>query len=329
MKISFNLIGTGLGNNGGSQTLIKSANTLQKLGHDVTIVDGGKNRHTWNPIECNHLIVKDLKNYPLGDIVIATGFKTVDSTLKLSNKCGKKYHYIRLMETHICTNHQQMLGVIKAPTKKIVNSICLQRRLFTAYREPSTIIRPGYDFDKIYPLNIRENNKEIIIGGLYNEGSKRKHKRTEWIFKVYESLKNKYKIKLFMFGTDGVPKYKTDYYIKDPTLEEKNKLFNMVDIWLATSYSEGLHLTPAEALLTECAVVGNDSDLSGTEDYLINDQTGIVSKDDFNYFLANVEILVNHKMIRKELGKNGRQKVLSLGTREDNMKKMIELFEKG
>ena len=325
MKISFNLISCGLNNNGGSQTLILSANTLQKLGNIVTIVDSGKNQNTWNKIECNHKIIKNLKDYPTGDIVIATGFKTVDSTLKLSKECGIKYHYIRLFEDYVC-NEVQLKEIIKAPTKKIVNSLCLQRKLLT-YEEPSIIIRPGYDFDKIFPLDIRKDNTDVIIGGLYSEGLKRKKKRTEWIVECYNYLKTKYNIKLFMFGANGTPNFKVDYYIKNPNFKEKNKLYNMVDIWLSPSCFEGLHIPPAEAMLTESVVVGNGSDQSGTEDYLIDNETGLVSEDNFNSFLANVEILVKHKILRKELGVSGRLKILSLGTREDNMKEMIKVFK--
>ena len=323
MKILFNLISCGLGNNGGTSTIIKSANTLQKLDHEVIIVDSGKNQHTWNSIECDHIIVKNLSDFPKGDAVIATGFKSVDTTIKLPPSCGKKYHYIRLLENYHYSNIQDFINVIKAPTIKIVNSICLQRKLLTTYNEPSIIIRPGYDFDKIYPLNIRGENREIIIGGLYNEGSKRKNKRTEWISFTYEFLKQKYNIKLYMFGSDGIPKFYTDLYIKNPSFEEKNKLFNMIDIWLSPSCSEGLHLTPAEALLTECSVVGNNSELSGTEDFLIDSETGLVSENNIESFIANTEILINHKNIRKEFGKKGRLKVMTLGTREENMQKLI------
>lgn len=326
MKISFNLISCGLGNNGGSTTIIKSANTLHELGHEVTIVDSGKNKHTWNEIKCNHLIIKDLNDFPSGDVVIATGFRTVDSTVELDDRCGKKYHYIRSFENYHC-NEKEIISVFKAPTIKIVNSICLQRKLLE-YGEPSTIIRPGYDFNEIFPLNIRKNNECVIIGGLYNEGSKRSTKRTEWVFGTYDYLKNQgCNVKLYMFGTDGTPSRKIDKYLKDPTIIEKNKLYNEVDIWLSPSSLEGLHIVPAEAMLTECACVGTDADQSGTEDYLIHCETGLVSNNTFSSFINHVEVLVNNRLTRIAFGEAGRQMVKSLGTREDNMKKLIRLLE--
>jgi glycosyltransferase involved in cell wall biosynthesis len=129
-----------------------------------------------------------------------------------------------------------------------------------------------------------------------------------------------------MFGTDETPQFHTDLYIKNPTSEEKNTLFNMTDIWLSPSCLEGLHIAPAEAMITKCIVVGNSSPMNGTEDYLIDNETGLVSENTFESFLANIEILINHKTIRNELGKAGREKILSLGSREENMKKMIEVL---
>ena len=84
MRIVFNLLNTGLGNNGGSLTLIKSANMLKKMKHDVTVVDSGRNKNTWVALEAKHEIIPDHTRIPYADVIIATGIKSVDST----NKCN-------------------------------------------------------------------------------------------------------------------------------------------------------------------------------------------------------------------------------------------------
>lgn len=326
MKISFNLINCGMNNNGGSQSLIESANVLQELGCDVTIVDNGKNYNTWNPIKCNHMIIKNLKDFPKGDIVIATGIKTVDVTNKISNDCGKKYHWIRGWEIWNFSEEKIVKVLKESKCKKIVNSICLQKKL-SQFNLKSKIIRPGHNFNHFFPLNIRNDN-DIIIGGLYNEGKKRSKKRTEWIFQVHEKIRNKYNVKLWMFGSDGLPKFHVDNFFKNPDIETKNMIYNKVDIWLSPSLLEGLHIPPAEAMLTESCILGTNSELSGTEDYLIHNETGIVSKNDFNSFLNNIEILINNKILREFYGSNGRKMILSLGDRKDNMKKFIDFLKK-
>jgi len=327
MRINFNLVGTGTNNNGGSKTLIESANILKELGHDVTIVDGGKNLNTWNPIKCNHIIIKDLKNFPTGDVIIATGINTVNSTMRLPKSCGRKFVYIRGWEIWTIQEDKLIKILKESRCKKIVNSICLQRKLNQCGLK-SKIIRPGHNFDEIYPLNIRQNNKKVILGGLYNEGKKRSKKRTEWIFKVYQNLKKIYPIELYMFGSDGIPKFHVDKYFKNPDMKTKNELYNKIDIWLSTSELEGLHIAPAEAMLTKSCVVATNAEMSGVEDYVINNETGLVSENYFSAFLYNVEILVKNKILREKLGEDGRDKILSLGDRKENMKKFVNLLEK-
>jgi len=53
----------------------------------------------------------------------------------------------------------------------------------------------------------------------------------------------------------------------------------------------------------------------------------LISENNFKSFLSNVEILIKHKTLRSELGKKGREKILSLGDRKENMKKFIKLME--
>ncbi len=324
MKIVFNLMGVGLGNNGGSSTLIKSANTLFDLGENVVIADSGSSRYTWGPIKVPHMKLNNINEID-GDIIIGTGIGSLDHTNK--SKIKNKYFWIRGWEVWNVAESKLINMLKESKTKKIVNSICLQKKL-KKHEMESIIIRPGHNFDEIFPLDIRKNNKKIILGGLYNEGKKRSNKRTSWILDCYSILKHKYNIELYMFGSDGTPSSLfLDKFFKNPDIKLKNEVYNKIDIWLSPSELEGLHIAPAEAMLTECCVAGNDSELSGTEDYLIDHETGLISENNFKSFLANVEILIKHKTLRSELGKKGREKILSLGDRKENMKKFIKLME--
>lgn len=323
MRIIINVMNTGVGNNGGSFNLTESANTLFDLGEDVVIIDTGASQYTWGKIKVPHIKVKDV-NSITGDVIIGTGTKSIVHTNK--SKIKNKYLWIRGWEIWN-TPEDKLIKILKeSKTKKIVNSICLQRKL-SQYKIESTIVRPGHTFNDFLPLDIRKHNKSIILGGLYNEGKKRSKKRTEWIYRVYENLKSKYNIQLFMFGSDGIPKFYVDNYFKNPVIKIKNEIYNKVDIWLSPSELEGLHIPPAEAMLTKCCVAGNNSTLSGTEDYLINNETGLVSENNFDSFLNNVEVLIKNKELRKKFGENGRNKILSLGDRKENMLNLISILK--
>lgn len=326
MRIIFDLVNTSLGLNGGSYTICKSANILQKLGCDVSIVDSDKNKHTWVKLEVPHLIVKNnINKIPDADFIIGTGFRSWSHVLNTPSRCGKKILFIRGWELWNASENRLLNIISNKKLVKIVNSIGLQNKLKKNNIE-STIIRPGNDFDLFYPLNIRNQN-DIILGGLYH--TKHSTKRSDWVIKTKQELSKKYKnLKLFMYGASKKSSIsEIDYYIRQPSLELKNELYNKVDIWLSPSNLEGLHIVPQEALLTKCAVVTTNAELAGTQDYVKHKITGLVSKDSLKDFIKKTENLINDIEARKQLGENGRNKIIELGSREDNMKKLISFLE--
>lgn len=326
MKIIFDLRNTGLGNGGGSQTLVKSANVLSDIGHDVKIIDSGKNQHTWNKLNVEHIIIKNDNDIPNSDVVIATGFKSIIPMLESPRRCGKKLIWCRGWELWIFDENKIIKLFKNNNFIKIVNSIGLQNKL-KKYNIDSYIIRPGHDFEDFYPMNIRNKNK-VIIGGLYNY--KHKTKNSDLIIKIAKNLKLKYNnIELHMFGTSNNPNNKfIDKYVRQPNVKEKNNFYNNIDIWLSTSELEGLHICPAEFMLTKSCVIGNNSEMNGTRDYLINSETGLVSCGSKNDYIDKIELLIKNNNLRKKLSECGRNKILELGDRKDNMRKFIKLMER-
>jgi len=329
MKILINLIGTGISNNGGSRTLIRSANILQKLGQDVVILNNKLNHvYNWDKIEVPILAPNVINNIPNADVVIGTGYGSWEKTIKLPNRCGKKFIWCRGWEIWQAPENKliELLGHEKI--KLIVNSICIQDKL-KEFNIDSKIIRPGYDFDELKPLNIRQNKQGITIGGLYSKGDKRKSKRVEWIFEIVNRLKKDLNITLSMFGAEGAPSVKEPFntFSSNPTFKTKNLIYNSCDIWLAPTCNDSLHLPPAEAMITECCIVGTNAKMNGMKDYLIGMETGIISKNTIDDFESSIRFIIDKPDLRLELGKNARKKILSLGSREENMNKLIKYLE--
>ena len=329
MKIIFDLRNTGLGNNGGSSTLVNSANTLTELGHDVCIVSSGGNYHTWTKLKVPHIIVKNIENLPDADFIIATGYKSVIATVNAPNRCGKKLHWIRAWELWHMTEEEIVKKILKVPTTKLVNSMCLRDRL-KMYNCKSHIVRPGYDIDKYYPLGIREKNEKIILGGLYNQNRKNQFKRTSWVWETAFKIKSFRKdFDLWLFGDHKRPSgFLFENYIRRPSLEEKNKFYNHINIWLAPTALEGLHMPPAEAMLTGCPVIGTNSKMSGMQEYLIHMKTGIITENKLDNFIKGVKNFMDDKDLQKKLGKNAREEVLKIGSRKENMEKMVQLLQR-
>jgi glycosyltransferase involved in cell wall biosynthesis len=182
--------------------------------------------------------------------------------------------------------------------------------------------------DKVKSLN--EKMKSLAtLESLLNEIYSERQNACDYYFSllgILSKLSRKYKVALYMFGTEN-PKIPINYFSNNPSEEEKNNLYNKCNIWLAPTSLEGLHMPPAEAMLTECPVVGTNAKLNGMQDYLINNHTGLVSEDNLKDFILKTEILINDKNLRKTLGSNAREKILELGDRKTNMERMVELFK--
>jgi glycosyltransferase involved in cell wall biosynthesis len=331
MKIIFDLRNVGLGPNGGSLTLIKSGNALHDMGHKVTFIDSGRNQNTWEKLKPQHIIVKNEQNIPSADAIIATGYKSVGPTVKAPKRCGVKAIWIRAWETWQMPTPKIIEKVLKQPIVKIVNSVCLHNELLRHGDFPSHIIRPGYDFEHLFPRSIRQFNKVPIIGGLYRSGIHGNRKRTHWLYDTVRVLRDRgIEFKFWMFGSEKRPDNSDmiDRYLCQPTMEEKNDFYNYIDIWMSSSESEGLHLPPAEAMLTGCPSVGTNAKLSGTQDYLENNVTGIVTDNNLNSFINGAEYLLQNPHKRKIFGSNAIKKVHEIGNRRKNMIKMVSLFRK-
>lgn len=326
MRIIFDLRSVGLGNNGGSSTLVKSGNALVEMGHEVVFIDSVKNQHTWTPLKASHIIPKTNSDIPSADFIIATGYKSVAHTVRSPGRLGHKFHWIRGWETWQMSEAKIVERVLKSSTKKLVNSICLQRKL-KSFGVESKIIRPGYDLNEITPNPTLKQGNKIVLGGLNTKGKHFKIKRTQWIFDTYEMMKRKYKnVELWMFGNTNISMSSVDRYFQRPTMAQKNYFYNNVDIWLSPAMQEGLHMPPAEAMMSACPVVGTDADMSGTEDYLIDQHNGIIAKNKFSSFSTNVEKLINNENLRTLYGQNARKTIENIGDRKTNMNKLIEYF---
>jgi len=328
MRIIFDLRGVGLGNNGGSATLIKSGNTLSELGVNVIFIDSGSNRHTWNKLTCEHKIIREGMSLPPADFIIASGYKSVAYTLTAPKECGIKCHWIRGWETWQMSQEEIVKRILYVPTWKFVNSLCLQNKL-KQYAVDSIIVQPGYDTKELFPLEKSDRGLygEFVLGGLIASKKHEETKRTKWLFEVKKVLSEKYKnIKLWTFGAREMPKG-SNWHLKEPTPKMKNDIYNRIDVWLAPTMLEGLHMPPAEAMLTECPVVGTNAEMSGMQDYLIHERTGLVSENNLDDFIKQVDRLYNDEPLRKYLGQKARFTILdTIGCRKDAMNKFLTIL---
>lgn len=298
MRIVFNLKDVGLGNNGGSRTLIKCAETLQQLGHEVILVSPS-NRYSWHKIS-----VKVQSAIPKKcDAIVATGFASVKSTV--GHPAKRKFYYIRGFERWQASE-EKLIKSYKS-LNCIVNSEWLQG-YFRKKKISCRLVYPGLDFDDFYiDPNIE---REHSLGGLFSK--KHKTKRHDDILQVGERVG----CKPVLLNRDLV----------HPTPKQLRKFYSRIKIWMAPTELEGLHNCPMEASLCGCALVATDHARNGMHDYL--DHTALIyPARDLDACTDYVEKLMRDEDFREEL--NGRMISLlktKIGDRATNMKKMASIL---
>lgn len=328
MKITINAMDTGFSNNGGTKTLFHSANILTDMGHEVRCVSNHPNKFTWFPLKAEFIQPKHSLAYPDADVNIATGFQSVRNVVAAPPQKGKPVHWIRAHETWIT---KQLERVYKAPTTKWVNSEGLKFFIKRQYGVDTKVLYPGADLDVFYNTNKRRYDLQYFtVGALSN---KKPRKRQDWVAKTFENLNRTYgaKAAFVMFGNDGRPldvKY-VHAYLQQPKPDILRAMYNKVKVWLAPTYSEGLHICPIEAALCGCLVVGTTAELAGLRDWLVDGHTGFMGENDYGGFYGSVlaAIKCSGKDALKivETARNTIENVI--GTRERNMERMIELIE--
>jgi glycosyltransferase involved in cell wall biosynthesis len=69
--------------------------------------------------------------------------------------------------------------------------------------------------------------------------------------------------------------------------------------------------------------------MSGMQDYLIHEKTGLVSENNLDSFIQNVERLYKDKNLRLQLGKHARFTILdTVGCRKKAMGEFIDILGK-
>jgi hypothetical protein len=299
VKIVFNLHTTGLGNNGGSRTLVKCADNLAQLGHEVLIYSNYPSKYTWTSLGAAKFHLADKP--PACDVAIATGYHSVKNTL--ATKADKKFYYIRGYELWV-TNEQNLVRSFKA-LNCIVNSEWLQAK-FKSHGVDAHLVYPGID-----GCFHRDNdNRSNAVGGLYSSRHKTKN------HDVVMQVANGYDLR--MLNRD----------IVDPDEVALNRWYNNLKVWVSPSELEGLHNPPMEASLSGCALVCTDHERGGTADYAKHLETAMIyPHGDLKMARNYVRMLMTDENMRCSLNANMIKLLKTkIGTRQDNMRKMAEIF---
>jgi len=310
MNIAFNSLNSGLANNGGSRTVILCAQVLEELGHRCDIVATSDN-FTW-------FAHKPVIQYIPRDthIIIATACTTVKSTIE--SRVQAKAWYIRGHEMWMYSEEQLAKLYNISEIKNIINSKGLQQKLAT-YGADSVVVYPGIDKDMWKDRKLRSNDK-IRIGCLYN---KKPTKRWKDFVKLAEILGTDEYEYIGIGDTTRNDSFLT-YFGANVSTAELNDIYSSCHIWFAPTELEGLHNVPIEAALCGCLIVCSTAPMNGMGfDYAFHNNTAMI------YEARNIEEAA--KLIKNPnwdvINRMYNHLEFNIGTREDNMKKMMKYLE--
>lgn len=296
MNILFNALRCGLGNNGGTKTILRTAETLKSLGHGV-VVQANVNLFSWFKSKC---LIKPYHEVGIMyDCIVAVSVMDLEHTLE--SHIENKWWFMRAWPSWVHGEEwliQQIKKFVSHGGKIIVNSSWLIGQLKEKCNVHASLCYSGLDLDTWYEetptvqyrLGAMEYNKHIT-------------KRTD----IIKSLPDYYSLNNISIN---------DNY-NDNQLRQ---IYNQCKMWVAPTELEGFHQVAAEANLCGCLIICNRMISNGMSDYA-TDQTAmrydnpdeiidLIDNPDFSKVKKMQDILINE-----------------IGSREDNMKKFINILE--
>lgn len=314
MRIAFNGIGCGWGNNGGTQSVFRMAEALASLGHEVEVWSHCANKFTWFPLLKVEHVQTRLADAPAVDVLIASGCATVQNTYDYPRK-KVGVQWLRAHETW-AYKEEKLFELYRLDMPLWVNSewmkILVRDKIL---RDGVEVQYCGVPIDE-FRRGANGQRREFSIGALY---SKKPRKR----FKDIDALMRLFPAKYFIYGNEDK---NLDGYIRQPSMEAKCELYRQCDVWIACSENEGLHIPPMEAALCGAAVVANNKLSAGNMDYCVQGTTALMyDSGDVKAMCRLLEQLKGDPHLREFLNHNMQHLIRSkIGTVEENAEKLIE-----
>lgn len=302
----------GLQNNGGSRTILLSAKVLQQLGHNVNVV-AVCDKFTW----FKHIKVR--KTVPKNtDICIAISISDVGHIMKNVKDCRLAY-WARPIEFWQKDEHVALNILSKFVRKRDGLIMCnsgWQVEWLNKYAVNSNLLFAGIDYNKWLNKRMLKYRKYHICC----QYSDKSRKRWEDFRKLRRKLGDKFKY--VGFGSKNCKDKFLDKYIKNPTHDELQNMYNDSVYFFAPNRFEGFYNCAAEAALCGCIVMRSNYSTNGMFDWADTDHT-------LTFYTIGDAVDKIKKYDGVRLYKNLRKHIKSVvGTREKNMKRLVELCQK-
>lgn len=229
---------------------------------------------------------------------------------------------------------------LKKADKIISTSHIMAKELKLYTKKKITVIPFGIDTKVFRPLMVKSlfEKNDIVIGTIK---SLEKVYGVECLIKAFKILSDKHAkipLKLLIIGEGNLEGFlknlTTELNIEDKTIftgkvpfNEISKYHNMLTIYVSLSIRESFGVAALEASACEKPVVV--SNVEGFKETIIDGLSGfIVNPNDPENTARAIEKMLIDKSLINKIGKNGRKRVLKYFNWNDNLEKMIGIYEK-
>lgn len=321
---------------GGPRVVYQYANGLAARGHEVTVVHprklpirpptlflrirrklGEKRDLIYAPkMKWQHLhekvrmlYVSDLspENIPDGDAVFATAWHTAPCVLGYPKQKGEKFYLIQGYETWAGPKE-----AVDATWLSKLHKIVVARWLSDLGTQLGctdiTHIPNGIEHD-LFRLSVPLDARSPRVIYMYSADIS---KGADYALEALERAKKQNpRLEVAYFGTGPRPRSIPGWieYYRDPERAElAEKIYSRGSIFLSSSWSEGLPLSPAEAMACGCALVATD--IPGIREYAEDGVTALLSPIKNSQAMAiNILRLLENDELRIRLATTGCQRI--------------------
>ena len=352
MKISF-MVNQYARISGGNRLLFEYANRLKKEGQEVrwfvlakhikwyrldkvimacvqgmTIIPPEVIDWVDNTIPIEILPANHPKYIPDADILVSTAWQTAEFVAKLSAVKGVPFYFILHYESLWARYKSRAVKTYDLPMKKLVISSWLKGMLKEKHGQTADVIVTPVNQDMFFCEEKKWNSTRRICM-LHHDYNWKGYE--DGIKAVKEVITQGHDLELVVFGEklkDPQPLFDSagfdfEYHYR-PTRERLRKIYCSCDIFLCSSWYEGLGMPAMEAMACRCSLVTTDT--GGCLDYAIDEQTALVSAPrDVTGLSRNLIRLLEDEALLKSLSEDGYRKINEFNW-EENCDRLICLF---
>lgn len=341
---------------------IRWVNALSEKGIEVVLLSLKNHNNAENNINKNikiiYLPIKGIKGYYLNSFFVnniikrekpdlinihyASGYGTLGRFIKFKNKMLNVWG----SDVYDFPNQSSLKKKILIKNflayKAIAStSHCMAREIKKYIKDREIYITPfGVDSELFKNLNYEKDKNKIIIGIVKTLAP---HYGIQYLIKAIKELEiileqdTFDKVEVHIYGK-GYLEQELKQLAVNLDLQRKIKFLgfikntdvpnaiNKMDIFVVPSTEESFGVAAVEAMACEMPIVVSDAE--GLKEVVVNNETGfVVPKKDYKAIAEKLKELILNENLRIEFGKNGRRRVLKLYNWNDNVKKMIKIYE--